>query len=46
MGLFSLFTLAAFISQVLSTCSSIGVRKEWREFTSDERAAWIDAVKV
>ena len=46
MKLLSLVTLAACISQVLSACSSIEVRKEWREFTSDEQAAWVAAVKV
>jgi hypothetical protein len=46
MKLLSLLTLATCISQVLSACSSIEVRKEWREFTSDEQAAWIAAVKV
>jgi hypothetical protein len=46
MRLLSLSTLAASISQVLGACSSIEVRKEWREFTSNEQAAWIAAVKV
>ena len=46
MRLLSLVTVAACIFQVLSACSSIEVRKEWREFTSDEQAAWVAAVKV
>jgi tyrosinase len=46
MRFLSLVTLTACISQVLAACSSIEVRKEWREFTSDEQAAWISAVKV
>jgi tyrosinase len=46
MAKLSLFILAAYVSQVLGACSSIEVRKEWRGFTSDEQAAWIDAVKV
>ena len=27
-------------------CSNPSVRREWRTLTSDERAEWIDAVKV
>ncbi|KAF8857631.1 Di-copper centre-containing protein [Acephala macrosclerotiorum] len=40
-----LVTFVACISQVLAACSSIEIRKEWRSFTTDEQAAWIDAVK-
>ena len=38
MRLLSLVTVAACISQVLSAYSSIEVRKEWRDFKSDEQA--------
>lgn len=39
-------TFAACISQVLGACSSIEVRREWRAFTSAQKAEWISAVKV
>lgn len=41
-----LLSLAALVPQALAACSSIEVRKEWRNFTVPEKTAWIDAVKV
>lgn len=29
-----------------ATCTNPKVRKEWRSISSDERAAWIDGIKV
>ena len=41
-----LLILSLYISQVLSACDSVEVRKEWRAFSTDEQEAWINTVKV
>lgn len=41
-----LLLLFTFASQVLSYCKTVEVRKEWRNFTTPEKTAWISAVKV
>jgi hypothetical protein len=50
MGSFRLFRLAlvsAFLfTSVSGHCTTPQVRKEWRCISPDERAAWLEAVKV
>ncbi|CAE6417106.1 unnamed protein product [Rhizoctonia solani] len=45
---FALYTLFDLVSATNSTqtCTSIEVRKEWRNLTATERKAWIDAVNI
>ena len=35
-----------FATRVYAQCDTISVRREWRQFSTDEKTEWISAVKV
>ncbi|TVY82631.1 Tyrosinase ustQ [Lachnellula suecica] len=45
MAAFLFLLLSTCVTQVLAACASTEIRKEWRSFSTDEQAAWIDAIK-